>query len=133
MRQTLALMGLCISTVALADVRVENPWIRLLPPGVHATSGYMTLTSDRHDRLLSVSTPIAHMVEIHRSSMENGMMQMDQVSGLELKESVRVELAPGGYHLMLMGLNQPLSSEKKVSLTLTFEHAEPLTVEAQVK
>lgn len=85
------------------------------------------------DRLLRVESNIAQAVELHESMMENDIMTMRPVSFIEIPAGGEVELKPGGLHIMLIGLNEALMPGAKVQLTLVFEKAGNLTVEAEVR
>ena len=85
------------------------------------------------DRLLSASSPAAGIVEIHEMKMANGMMQMREVTGLEIKPGATVELKPGGYHVMLMDLKTPLKQGESVPVTLKFEKAGAVEVKASIE
>ena len=75
------------------------------------------------DRLLSAASSAAGIVEIHEMKMDGGMMQMREVKDVELKPGATVELKPGGYHVMLMDLKQPLKQGDTVPVMLRFEKA----------
>lgn len=129
----MTLAGGLVSTSLLAEISVKDAWVRLLPPSVTTTAGYMTLSSDRPDRLTGVSSPAAAMVEIHESRMENGTMHMEEVNGLDLMPAQPRQLKPGGYHLMIMGLKQPLTKDTRLPLTLLFEQAGEITLQAEIR
>jgi hypothetical protein len=126
-------ISLFLSLSTQADVQVNNAWLRLLPPMSTMTAAYMSLTSDQEDRLVSVSSDIANIVEIHQSKMENGVMSMQEIECLDLPEGKTVELKPQSYHLMVMGLKQTLQEGQVHSFTLEFEHAEKMIVEVPVR
>jgi hypothetical protein len=116
-----------------ADVRVENAWMRLLPPMSKMTAAYMTLVSDQEDRLISVSSDIAKVVEIHQSKMEDGVMTMQEVKCLYLPKDELVELKPQSYHLMVMGLQSPLKEGESHQFILEFENVGKVIVQVPVK
>jgi copper(I)-binding protein len=122
---------------ALAQVTVAEPWVRATVAAQKATGAFMTLTSAQPAKLVGVSSPAAGAVEVHEMKMENDMMKMRQMQALELPAGQTVKLAPGGYHLMLLDLKQPLKDGDKVPLTLEIEDAKKvrskITVEAPVK
>jgi copper(I)-binding protein len=91
------------------------------------------LTASRDDRLIAVSSPVAGEGQIHEMKVADGMMSMAELEdGLVLPAGEAVALQPGGNHIMLMALKQPLAEGEQVSLTLTFEHAQPVGVRATV-
>ncbi|MBV9655129.1 MAG: copper chaperone PCu(A)C [Acetobacteraceae bacterium] len=119
---------------ARAEVSVTDAWARATPGASQNGAVYLTLSaSGTPDRLLGVSTPAAGMSELHRTTNENGVMQMRPVGPLSLEPGRPVVLAPGGYHVMLMELRHPLVSGEQFPLTLTFEHATPVTVQVDVE
>ena len=105
-------------------ISVDHAWARATPP--LATSGAVYLTIVDHgapDRLIGVTTPVAGKAELHRTTMRGNVMQMRAVDGLAVSGPAPVTLAPGGYHVMLTGLKQPLQQGQSFPLTLQFEHA----------
>ena len=84
------------------------------------------------DRLVSASSPESGMVQIHEMKMDGGMMKMREITGLDLKPGATVELKPGGYHVMLMDLKQPLKQGESVPVTLSFEKAGTVEIKAAV-
>lgn len=127
------LVLVCFSGQAWAEPSFENAWVRLLPPSVKTTAAYMTINSPVDDVLLSASSPQAMMVELHLSSMTDGVMSMDHVERIDLRANQPVELIPGGYHLMLMGLKKALSEGDRFPLKLVFDKAGEIEIELPVK
>jgi copper(I)-binding protein len=116
-----------------ATVQAADAICRPTPVGRQMTGCYLTLTTASADRLVSVSSDQANMVQIHESRIESGMMMMNELrEGLPLPAGEAVALAPGGNHLMLMGVAEPLVAGDTVALTLTFESSPPLEVTASV-
>jgi periplasmic copper chaperone A len=85
------------------------------------------------DRLLSVESDVAASVEIHLSEMNDGVMSMRPVEGIDIPAGGQAELKPGSYHVMLVGIKHDLKEGDKVQLKLNFEKSAPVTVEAQVR
>jgi copper(I)-binding protein len=114
---------------------IDRPIARATAPG--ATTGVVFFTisnaGNTTDRLLRASTPIAAGVALHQMAVDEGMMKMRAVPSLELRPGARLELQPGGYHLMLLDLKQPLKAGEKFPITLIFERAGALTVPVQVE
>ena len=120
--------GADVPTVSVADALC-----RPTPNGRRMTACYMTLTASGDDRLVSVSSPRAGRIEIHESKMEGGMMMMTELrEGLPLPAGQAVQLKPGGNHLMLLGVADPMAPGETVALTLTFEKAAAMGVHAPV-
>ena len=116
-----------------ADVAVTEAWSRATTPVAQTGAMYVTVTASQPDRLTGASTPVAASAELHVSRMRNGVMEMRPVpDGLAVTPGTPIHMAPGSYHLMLMGLKQPLKQGDHVPLTLTFAHASAITVDAVV-
>jgi copper(I)-binding protein len=108
---------------APAAVLVEQGWVRPSVPGQQGTGGYMKLTAREGQRLVSASSPVAGVAEFHEMKMEGEVMTMRPLKTLDLPAGKTVEFKPGGLHLMLMDLKQPLPAGSSVPLTLVFRDA----------
>jgi copper(I)-binding protein len=125
--------ALCAGAVAaLAQVKVEGAWARPTVAGQQGGGGYMTITSAAADRIVGGSTPVAQRFELHTMSMKGDVMEMRQVESIELPAGKKVELKPGGLHVMFMGLKEPLKLGSKVPVTLKLEKGGELKVEFDV-
>lgn len=114
-------------------VVVADALCRPTPPGRQVTGCYLTLTAPAADTLVSAASPAAALVQIHEMRMESNMMMMRELeAGLPLPAGETVALAPGGNHIMLMGVTEPLKTGDTVALTLTFATAAPVEVTAAV-
>ena len=102
-------------------ITVSNAWARATVPGQQVAGAYLQISSIENAALVSAKSPVAKNVEIHVMRMEAGMMSMRQIDRLELPAGKSVTLAPGGYHLMLTGLKQPLKKGDTVPLRLTIQ------------
>ena len=125
-------IALWLGSAAAAQVQVDGAWARPTVAGQAVGGGYLSLRSARADRLLSVSTPAAERVELHTMAMVGDVMQMRQLDALDLPAGQKIEFKPGGLHLMLVGLKQPLAAGSKLPLTLRFEKAGEQKVEMSV-
>ena len=105
------------------NVEVRDAWVRSTVPGQKGTGAFMTLTAKDGTRLVGVSTPVAGVAEVHEMKLEGDVMKMRALPGLDLPAGKAVELKPGGYHLMLMDLKQPLARGVDVPVTLIFKDA----------
>ena len=117
------------------DARDRHPWARATPPTAPAGGGYLTVTNKgtTEDRLISVKSPAAGAVQVHEMKMEGNIMRMREVEGgLAIPPGATVALAPGGLHLMMMGLREPLKQGERVPVTLVFEKAGSINVELAV-
>lgn len=103
-------------------IAVQQPWARATPGGAKTGVVYMTIVNSggADDQLVAASTPIAVEAQLHQTSMDNGVIKMRPIAALDLKAGATVKLAPGGYHLMLVNLKQPLKDGDSFPLTLTF-------------
>lgn len=116
---------------APATVKVEAGWVRPSVPGQQGTGGYMRLTAREGQQLMAVSSPLSGVAAVHEMKMEGDVMRMHPVGNLELPAGKTVELKPGGLHLMLMDLKQPLAVGSSVPLSLVFKDRRG--VESQVE
>ena len=122
---------------AQAQTTVKDPWVRGTVAGQKATGMFGQVTSTSGGKLVSASSPVAGVVEIHEMAMEGNVMKMRAVSGLELPAGKAVDLKPGGDHVMLMDLKQELKPGDAVPVTLVIEGAggkrESVELKAPVK
>ena len=104
---------------------VERPWARATPAGAKNGAAYVTLINNgsTSDSLLSATTPVADKVQFHSASEENGVAHMREMRTVEVAPGARVTFNPGGLHIMVVGLKQPLKEGQAFPLTLTFEKA----------
>lgn len=129
--------GLPTSVVHAQEVTIREPWVRGTVRGQKATGVFMKLTASESSTLVSVESPVAGSVQINEMTMENDVMQMRPISRLDLPAGQSVELEPGGYHVMLMDLKQPLKKGEAVPIKLRFEAKDKtfktIEVQAQVR
>ena len=110
------------SHVVAQTVAITNSWVRATVQGQKATGAFMTVTSKENAKLVTVSSPVAGIAEIHEMKMEKDVMKMAALpNGLDLPAGKAVDLKPGGFHIMLMDLKLPLNKDVAVPLTLTFQ------------
>jgi periplasmic copper chaperone A len=141
--ELLAAAGLTIAALlafakggAAADIQIVNATAaKSLTMQAKTGAVYLTLKNAETtpDRLIALSTPAADMAMIHRSVNENDVMKMEHLDTLELPAGASLDFAAEGYHVMLVGLKQPLKIGNKVPLTLIFEKAGERMIEAEVK
>lgn len=118
------------------QLMIDHPWSRATVPGVKVAGGYLTIMNhgDKPDRLVSVQVPFAERAEMHESSEEDGVAKMREIEGgVEVKPGETVAFAPGGKHLMFIGLKTALTKGEKVKGELTFETAGKVEVEFAVE
>jgi copper(I)-binding protein len=121
--------------ITAGSLKISAPWIRATPKGASVGGGYMTIANSGNagDRLVGGTSDVSNRLEIHEMSMEGGVMKMRPVRGLDIKPGQTVELKPGGYHVMFVGLKQPLEQGQHVKATLRFEKAGDVAVDFTVK
>ena len=120
---------------AWAQVTVEQPWSRATPPGSKIGVGFLRLKNagGAAERVVGATSPVAGRVEMHVTTREGDVMKMRQVESFEIPAGGSFELKPGGAHLMLMGLQRPLTQGERVPLTLKLENGGTLQVELTVE
>ena len=116
----LALTG---TTLYAQTVEVKDAWVRTTVQGQKATGAFMKITAKDGATLVSASTPVAGVTEVHEMKMEGDVMKMRAVPVLDLPAGKTVELKPGGYHVMLLDLKTTLKKDSTVPLTLVFKDA----------
>ena len=107
--------------IAQASVTATDAWVRGTVPAQQTTGVFVTLQSSEESRLVAVTTPAARSAEIHASEQKQGVMHMHALDAIALPAGQRVELKPGSFHIMLVGLTRALSAGDTVPLTFTFE------------
>jgi len=118
----LFLAGLAIvSSIAHASVTATDAWVRGTVPAQKTTGAFVTLQSTEASKLVSVTSSAAQSVEMHASGQSQGVMHMHALEAIALPAGQRVELKPGGFHIMLVGLTRALGAGDTVPLTFTFE------------
>ncbi len=124
--------GAVATTDAATAISVDNPRIRVTPPGLMVTGAFMTLknNADTPYALVAASSDIAAVTEIHQTQMQGEVMQMQQVEKIEVAAGEKTELRPGGFHIMLMQLKKPVAAGDKIPITLIFSDHSQKTVEA---
>src|SRR5215831_4060911 len=128
--------GFVIASTALAQpgqLEVNNAWARATAGKADTGAAYVAIQSPTADRLVSLSSPVAKKSELHTMSMQGMVMKMRPLSELNIPAGRSVTLKPGGEHIMLLGLNQPLREGQPFPLTLNFEKAGPHTVNVNVE
>ncbi len=141
-RLSLGLLLCLLPGLAVADdyklgqLEISQPWARATAPTAPAGGGFLTIANrgTATDRLIAVRTSVAEQAQIHEMKMDGNVMRMRELEhGLEIPAGATVTLAPGGFHLMLMGLKKPLTKDTRVPLTLVFEKAGSIDVELAIE
>ena len=123
------------NNVRVGNIVISSQWVRAMLPGQATGGGYLTIenTGIVTDSLVSVTSPNASLVEIHQMSMDENVMKMRQIiDGLEIPSGGKVELSPGGLHLMFKQVNAPFKVGETVKVTLEFTKAGKIDVEMPV-
>ena len=117
------------------DVQIRHPWSRATPPGASVAAAYMEIrnTGKQADRLLSATSAVAQRVEMHLTEREGEVMKMREVKSIDIPPRERYTLRPGGAHLMLVDLKQPLKKGERFAMRLRFERAGELEIELEVQ
>ncbi|MEM9797390.1 MAG: copper chaperone PCu(A)C [Pseudomonadota bacterium] len=134
---TIAWADMAAETAIVGDIEIKAPMLRATPPNAPVAGGFAILRNAgvRDDVLISASIApdIAGLVQLHQMTMSEGVMSMSEVEGgISVPAGETVTLAPGGLHIMLMQLQQPLSAGETHAVTLTFAEAGEITLEMPV-
>jgi copper(I)-binding protein len=119
----------------LGPLDIRSPWTRETPKGATIGGGYVEIKNNgtKSDKLLNGSVSAAARFQIHRTTIENGVSKMREVTdGIEIKPGETIKFEPGASHLMFVNLMQPLHEGDAVRGTLTFEHAGTIDIEYAV-
>lgn len=145
MRQAWMMIGVMLAALVLTacgasrgagnGITVSEAWARPSPMLERAGAAYMVLQNNgaAEDKLLSIESDVAQAIELHETKESNGMLAMSPVPNIPIPANGKVELKPGGFHVMLINLNRELKAGDKVQLTLNFEKAGKVPVTAEVK
>jgi periplasmic copper chaperone A len=132
-----ASLMLAAAVSAQAQTTAKDPWVRGTVAGQKATGMFVQLTSAAGGKLVSATSPVAGVVEIHEMAMDGNVMKMRAVSAVELPAGKAVDFKPGGWHVMLMDLKQELKAGESIPVTLVIEgpggKRESVEVKAPVK
>ena len=135
-RAALSVSLLLTSMAALAQtaaVKVEGAWARAMVRGQASSGAYMSLTAKDGTRLVGVTSPAVGVAEVHEMRMDGDIMKMRAAPVLDLPAGKKVELKPGGYHVMLMDLNAPLILGSSLPLTLLFKDSKGVESKLELK
>ncbi len=128
-------MTVFLSAIVKAEVMVENPYVRAMPPGQSVTGAFMILENKGSDTrsVVAAKSPAAGIVELHTHIDENGMMMMRQVEKIDVPAGASTELKPGGLHVMLIDVPNQLKVGDVVDITLVFDDESTQSIKAPVK
>ena len=135
----LLLMSSCIAVgmdraanataISVGKITISKLWSRATPRRARVGAGYLTIRNlgSKPDRLVSGTSEISERVEMHVMRITDGIMRMRRLTnGLEIRPGETIEFKPGGYHLMFVGLKQPIVKGDSFKATLVFENAGPV-------
>ena len=121
--------------VVVNNIHIQHAWTRSPPGNSSSTGGYLTILNEgtEPDVLVGGYTSLAENVEIHEMNLTDGVMKMRPLkNGLPILPNKKVELKPGGLHLMLTNLSKPLTKGETIPVTLIFENAGEITINLDV-
>lgn len=113
--------ALAAASAAQAQVTVKDAWVRATVAQQKATGAFMRLESAQDTKLVSASSPLSATVEVHEMLMQDNVMKMREVPAVEVPAGKPVDLKPGGYHIMLLNLQQQVKAGDNIPLALVFE------------
>lgn len=119
----------------VGDLHIAHPWARPLPPVVPSGAAYMVIENrgNNQEILVDAHSPIAEKVEVHEHVHVDGLMKMQRVDQLAIPPGAEVVFKPGGYHLMMFGLKQPLEAGERFPMTLVFTDGGSIEVQVMIE
>ena len=129
------ILSMLVLAAEAGEIEIKDVWAWESPPVVTNGSAYMILLNhgDEIDRLVGISGDVADLIELHAHIMEDGVMKMRRLDAVEVKPSEPTVFEPGGLHIMLIGLKQPLMAGETFPLTLEFEQRGKIPAEVTVR
>lgn len=131
------LLGLLVAGTALfaSSIEVKDSYVRATPPGLPNSAAFMTVVniSDKDIAIVKATSKVSKVVELHTHDMKDGVMKMYQVPKIDVAANSETVLKPGGFHIMLIGLYNPLKVGENVELTLELSNGETKNITAPVK
>lgn len=117
------------------SVQFIDGWIKQLPPVVPMRAGYVQIKnpSDQTVEIIALQSASFEKVEMHETRMAEGMMKMVELDSLVIPAKSKIELKPGGKHLMLISPKTPLQIGEKIGLTVTFSDDETQSIQFEVR
>lgn len=123
------------SLLMASSIEVKNQYVRATPPNIPNSAAFMKIINNtsKDISIIGAKSNIAKKVELHTHDMKNGMMRMYQVQKVDVKANSNVMFKPGSFHVMFLGLNQPLKESQNITFTLLLSNGEKVNVTAPVK
>lgn len=127
-------VGLLLAPLASAEPAISGAWVRAMPPTQSMTAGYLTLDNpgDSTVTITGATADVSPRVEIHTTVTRDGMQRMQPVDSLDVAPGESIELAPGGYHLMLRDMPRMPPAGESVELCLELAGRQPVCSNATV-
>lgn len=134
MTRSLLSFTLLVSVAAFANAPVvKDAWVKTTIPGAQVSAAYMSIESTTPSKLVKAESPRAGIVELHDMKMKDGVMEMKAEPSFAVPAKGALNLKPGGKHVMLFKVAEPIKAGDKVPLTLTFEGADKKPVVVKVE
>ncbi|OOZ42380.1 hypothetical protein BOW53_00505 [Solemya pervernicosa gill symbiont] len=120
---------------AADTIMVKDAYVRAVPPGQPNSAAFMVLHNHggADHKVIDAKSTAARTVELHTHTQKDGMMMMRRIESIEVKSKGMTTLKPGGLHVMLIGLTQPLKVGNTVSVTLVFDDGSKKSIDAPVQ
>lgn len=132
----LVLMGLFSAMSLLAsNIEIENAYVRATPPNLPNSAAFMTVKNSSNEdiAIVNASSNVSKVVELHTHDMKDGVMKMYQIPKIDIKANSETILKPGGFHIMFIGLHNPLKVGEEVTFTIELSNGETKTITAPIK
>jgi len=136
MKRFIMLVALLLAPMqALAEITVEEAWVRLPPPVADTAAAYMKIENhgDHDVEITGIETAVATNPEFHSMEMSDGMMNMKKMEKVIVPAHGEISFGPGGNHLMLVGLTRALKAGEHLMITLKTSDGESIMIHAAVK
>jgi len=135
MKKIVVFMIFSISILFASNLKVEDGYVRATPPSLPNSAAFMKVINSSNETVSIVKalSNVSKVVELHTHLMKDGVMKMVQVPKIDVPANGEVSLQPGGFHIMLIGLNKALKEGESVTLTLEFSNGESKTITVPVK
>lgn len=119
----------------VGELKIAHPWTRATAPAAKMGGVFLSVNnlSAEGDTLIKAESSVAEQTELHQMEMIDGVMKMRQVNNIAVPAKGELKLAPGGLHIMLINLKQPLKEGEKIPLKLTFAKAGVVEVKVRVE
>lgn len=117
----------------VGNLSIDDAWARTGQPGQVSAAYFEVKNKGAADKIVSANCDCAKATELHDVKMVDGAMKMVPVSGMEVPANGELKLKPGSYHIMLIGLNRPLTAGETLPIKVKFEKAGEVTLNAKVK